>query len=69
MKEKKSFHPRRLARAMAHASLDERKITGWNRETVGPTGKKQPSLFSRNWRDLAVKVSGRTWPKKKRSRK
>ena len=64
--EKKSIHPRRLARSMAKASLDEKKITGYNREQIGPNGKKQPSLFARNWRKLAEEASLRVRPKRKR---
>ena len=65
--EKKTIHPRKLARQMAKSQLDKAKVTGYNKEPIGPTGRKTPSLFSRKWRELAVQAI-QPKPKKKRSR-
>ncbi len=67
--EKKSIHPRKLARQMAKAQLDKAKVTGYNKERIGMDGKKMPSAFARNWRDLAQQAAGLIKPKKKRGRK
>ena len=63
--EKKSIHPRKLARQMAKSQLDKQKVTGYNKERIGLDGRKQPSMFSRNWRDLAQQASGMIKPKKR----
>ena len=56
--EPKTIHPRRLARRMAKAQLDKAKVTGYNKERIGPDGRKMPSAFARNWRDLAQQAAG-----------
>lgn len=66
--EKKTIHPRKLARQMAKSQLDKSKITGYNKEPIGPNGRKMRSLFARNWRDLAQQAAGLIKPKKKRDR-
>lgn len=55
-----SATPRRLARKMARNLLDANKITGYNKESIGPTGKKMPSMFARRWRDLAKQAAAPT---------
>lgn len=62
------MHPRKLARSMARARLDESKVTGYNKERTGSDGRKMPSVFARNWRDLAQQAAGLIKPKKKRGR-
>lgn len=66
--EKKSIHPRKLARQMAKGQLDKQKVTGYNKEHIGMDGRRQPSVFARKWRDLAVKAAKeiKPWNKKKR---
>ena len=63
--EKTHIHPRRLARRMAKARLDREKITGYNREQIGPNGKKQPSVFARNWRSIAQDAISAVYPRKR----
>lgn len=67
--EKVTIHPRKLARSMAKAQLDKSKVTGYNKENIGPDGRKMPSVFARNWRDLAQQAAGLIKPRKKRGRK
>jgi hypothetical protein len=52
-----SIHPRKLARSMAKANLNERHVTGYNKERKSATGMKIPSIFARNWKELAVEAS------------
>ncbi len=59
------IHPRKLARQMANAQLDRQKVTGYNKENIGPTGIKMPSLFARSWKTLAQEAAGLIKPKKK----
>lgn len=66
MEKKVTLHPRKLARSMAKAKLDQTKVTGYNRERTGPDGRKMPSVFARNWRDLAKQAAGLVKPKKRR---
>lgn len=68
MEKKVTLHPRKLARSMAKAQLDQSGVTGYNRERIGPDGRKMPSVFARNWRDLAQQSAGLIKPKKKRGR-
>ena len=63
--EKKSIHPRKLARQMAKSQLDKKKVTGYNKERIGLSGKMMPSLFARSWRDLALQAAGLIKPKKR----
>lgn len=63
--EKVTIHPRKLARQMAKAQLNRQKVTGYNKENIGPTGNKMPSLFARNWKQLAQEAAGMIKPKKK----
>lgn len=67
--EKVTFHPRKLARSMAKAQLEKSGITGFNKERTGMSGKKMPSIFARNWRDLAKTAALNIGPRKKRGRK
>lgn len=67
--EKVTFHPRKLARLMAKAQLDQSGVTGYNRERTWPDGRKMPSIFARNWRDLAKTAALNIGPRKKRGRK
>ena len=53
-----TIHPRKLARSMARAQLDKAKVTGYNKELIGPNGRKMPSMFSINWKDLSVQAAG-----------
>ena len=69
MEKKVTLHPRKLARSMAKAQLEQSSVTGYNRERIGPDGRKMPSVFARNWRDLARQAAGLIKPKKKRGRK
>lgn len=69
MEKAVSIHPRKLARQMAKSQLDKAKITGYNKERIGPNGNKMPSAFARNWRDLAQQAAGLIKPMKKRGRK
>ena len=62
----KTIHPRRLARQMAKAQLDKSKVTGYNKENIGPDGRKMPSVFARNWRDLAQQAAGLIKPTKRK---
>lgn len=66
MEKKVTIHPRKLARSMAKAQLDQSGVTGYNRERTGPDGRKMPSVFARNWRDLAKQAAGLVKPKKRR---
>ena len=59
------IHPRKLARQMAKAQLDRQKVTGYNKESIGPTGNKMPSPFARSWKQLAQEAAGMVKPKKK----
>ena len=63
--DKTRIHPRKLARQMAKAQLDRQKVTGYNKERIGPTGQKMPSLFARNWKQLAQEAASMIKPKKK----
>ena len=67
MEQKTTMHPRKLARSMARSRLDASKVTGYNKERVGVNGKKQPSVFARNWRELAQKAAGLVKPRKGRA--
>ena len=69
MEKKVTLHPRKLARSMAKAQLEQSGVTGYNRERTGPNGRKMPSVFARNWRDLSRQAAGLIKPKKKRGRK
>lgn len=69
MEKAVSIKPRKLARQMAKAQLERSHITGYNKERIGPDGRKMPSLFARNWRDLAQQAAGMIAPRKKRGRK
>ena len=69
MEKKIIIKPRKLARQMAKAQLDKSKVTGYNKERIGPGGRKMPSVFARNWRDLAQQAAGMIKPKRKRGRK
>ena len=69
MEKKVTLHPRKLARSMAKAKLEQSGVTGYNRESTGPDGRKMPSVFARNWRDLSRQAAGLIKPKKKRGRK
>ena len=60
------IHPRKLARQMAKSQLDKSKVTGYNKERIGFNGKKMPSVFARNWRELALKASGAVLPKRRK---
>lgn len=64
--EKVHMHPRKLARSVARARLDESKVTGYNKEHVGANGRKMPSLFARNWQVLAKQAADMVKPKKRR---
>lgn len=68
MEKKATLHPRKLARSMAKAQLEQSGVTGYNRERTEPDGRKMPSIFARNWRDLAQQTAGLVKPKKKRGR-
>lgn len=68
MEKKVTLHPRKLARSMAKAKLDQAKVTGYNRERTGLNGKKMPSIFARNWRNLAQQTAGLVKPKKRRQK-
>lgn len=65
MEKKIIIKPRKLARQMAKAQLDKSKVTGYNKERIGKDGRKMPSVFARNWRDLAQQASGMIKPKKR----
>ena len=52
-----SATPRKLARAMARKQLEANKVTGYNKERIGANGRKQPSLFARQWRELAKQAA------------
>ena len=69
MEKKVTLHPRKLARSMAKAQLDKNHVTGYNKERIGVDGKKMPSVFARNWRDLAQQAAGLIKSRKKRGRK
>ena len=69
MEKKVTLHFRKLARSMAKEKLDQAKITGYNRERTGLDGKKMPSVFANNWRDLAQQAAGLVKPRRKRGRK
>ena len=69
MEKAVSIKPRKLARQMAKAQLDRSHVTGYNKERIGTNGKKMPSLFARNWRDIAQQAAGMIAPRKKRGRK
>ena len=60
-----TMHPRKLARSMARAELEKKKITGYNKERIGSTGRKMPSVMARNWRDLAMPAAGMVKPKQR----
>ena len=66
MEKKVTLHPRKLARSMAKAQLEQSGVTGYNRERTGPDGRKMPSVFARNWRDLAKQAAWLVKPKKRR---
>ncbi len=68
MEKAASLHPRKLARSMAKAKLDQAKVTGYNRERTGHDGRKMPSVFANNWRDLAQQAA-LVKPRRKRGRK
>lgn len=63
--EVKTIHPRKLARSMAKAQLDKAKVTGYNKERIGPNGRKMPSMFSINWKDLSLQAAGLKKAKRK----
>ena len=42
---------------MAKANLNERHVTGYNKERKSATGMKIPSIVARNWKELAVEAS------------
>lgn len=63
--EKTHIHPRKLARQMAKAQLDRKKVTGYNKERIGIDGKRVPSVFARNWRKLAKEAAETVYPRKK----
>lgn len=69
MEKKVTLHPRKLARSMSKAKLEQSGVTGYNRERTGPDGRKMPSIFARNWRDLAKTAALNIGPRKKRGRK
>ncbi len=65
-----SATPRKLARSMAKAKLGQEKVTGYNKERIGRNGRKMPSMFAQNWRELAKQATaprakGKTRGKKK----
>ncbi len=68
MEKKVTFHPRKMARSMAKAQLEQSGVTGYNRERTGPDGRKMPSVFARNWRDLA-KMTALNFKTKKHGKK
>jgi hypothetical protein len=61
---KPTLHPRKLARQIAKASLDHEGVTGYNKQRI-VGGKRFPSLFSVNWRELCIN-SRVTAPRKKK---
>ena len=61
--------PRKIARAMARAQLDKAKITGYNNERFGLNGRKQPSMFSQNWKKLAAKAQAEAAQREKARKK
>lgn len=63
--DKTRIHPRKLARQMAKAQLNRQKVTGYNKESIGPTGNKMPSLFARSWKQFAQEAAANIKPKKK----
>lgn len=67
-KGKAKIHPRKLARQMARAQLEKEHVTGYNKEHVGMNGKKTPSVFARNWRDLSMQAAGMKKTRKKQGR-
>lgn len=51
-----TFHPRKLARRMAKASLDANKATGYNKRRKHGN-VVVPSYFCRNWKNIAAGVA------------
>lgn len=66
MEKKVTLHPRKLARSMAKAQLEQSGVTGYNKERVRTNGRKMPSLFARTWRNLAKETAGMVKPKRRR---
>lgn len=64
-----SATPRKLARSIAKAKLDQENVTGYNKERVGLGGRKMPSMFAQNWRELAKQATAPRAKVKKREKK
>jgi hypothetical protein len=47
------YHPRRLARAIAHSKMEEKGATGVNKVRANRT----KSAFAKNWRAIAQKFA------------